>query len=235
MNRTLQTIRYLTYSLKWMFLVELLVSLGVVALTDYAFVHTGGSDLGQSAVPGTVRLVAVVFSILIGFLYFRPNFRVALANGISRKTFMLAYLPVAGLTAIIFTITSQVIVTTHNWIWPNPSTYGTLFSFKGVWLLAVLVQIVLYFLLIISSWFITFLYYRSNNIMKWIISLAVSSIFFFPMLAPEYYYVTVSPALHDLVMWCLNRPERLPIVILGVSAVLFEFTYLLIYRAPLKD
>lgn len=235
MNRTNQTIRYLTYSLKWMFLIELLVAVGIVLLTDYIFLQTGGSDLSQSAMPGTVRLTAVVFSILIGFLYIRPNFRVALANGISRKTFILAYLPVAGLVAVVFAITSQLIVGVHNWIWPTPSAFGVFINFKLVWLWSFVAQAALCFLLIMSSWFISFLYYRCNTIMKWVISLLVGLIFCFPIIAPEFYSMSISPTFHDFLMWCLFRPERFIIIMLAFSVLFYEGTYLLIYRAPLKD
>ncbi len=235
MNRTIQTIRYLIYSLKWMVLVELLVSLGVVFLSDYAYIKTGGSDLGKSAVPGTVRLVAVVFSILVGVIYFRPNFRVALANGVSRKTFMWAYLPIAALVGMVFTIISQVIVGVHNFIWPNPDSFGALLNFKLAWLWSFVIQMVLYSLLIISGWFLSFVYYRSNTLMKWIVSLVISFVFFVPAIIPEYYGQTLSPALRDFVLWCVYRPERSPLILLGLTVILYELTFLLLHRAPLKD
>jgi hypothetical protein len=107
---------------------------------------------------------------------------VALANGISRKTFMWAYLPVAALVGVIFTIISQMIVGAHNWLWPNPTAFGALLNFKLVWLWSFVIQIVLYFLLIIAGWFLSFIYYRSNKLMKWIVSLVISFVFFIPVL-----------------------------------------------------
>ena len=235
MNRTLQTIRYLTRNLRWMMIAGVLVMLGVVILTDYIFYRTGGFNMSQSSVPGTVEMTAGVFSLLIGLLYFRPHFRVALANGISRKTFMLANLPAAGIMAVVFAITTQVILNVHNLIWPISSITNAFYGSTMVWLRAMLIQFLLYFLLICLGWFVSFIYYRSNTMMKWIISLAASFVFFLPTIAPQEYYMSIAPAIHDFLMWCRIGFVRAPLMLLGFSAILFEFTFLLIHRAPLKD
>ena len=235
MNKTLQTIHYLTKSLKWMMIIGVLVMLGVVVLTDYIFYRTGGFDMSKSSVPGTVEMTAGVFSLLIGLLYFRSNFRVALANGISRKTFMLANLPVAGLVALVFAIANQVIVNVHNLIWPISSIRSVLVQSSLNWLWSLLFQFMSNFMLIGLGWFITFIYYRSNTVMKWVISMAACFVFFLPMIAPEFYYMSLAPLMHDFLVWSLHVPLRAPLLMLIFSAILAEFTFLLIYRAPLKD
>lgn len=235
MNRTLQTIRYLTKNLRWMMISGVLVMLGVLILTDYIFYRTGGFDLSQSSVPGTVEMTAGVFSLLIGLLYFRPHFRVALANGISRKTFMVANLPVAALVAVVFTIGNQVIVNVHNLIWPVTTIGSVAYQNQLNWLWSILVQFTLYFMLICLGWFVSFIYYRSNTLFKWIISLAASFVFFLPTIAPQDYSMSIAPAIHDFLVWCRYGFVRAPLMLLIFSAVLFEFTFLLMYRAPLKD
>ena len=178
MNRTTQTIRYLTYSLKWMIITGVLVMLGIVILTDFILFRTGGLTMSQSSVPGTVETTADLFSIFIGLLYFRQNFRVAIANGISRKTFMLANLPVAVLVAVIFTIACQVIVAVHNLIWPISSSDAVINASKLSWLGSSASQMTAFFMLIGLGWFVTFIYYRSDTVLKWVISLVASFIFF---------------------------------------------------------
>lgn len=227
--------QYLTKSHKWMMVAGVLVMLGVVILTDYIFYRTGGFNMSQSSVPGTVEMTAGVFSLLIGLLYFRPHFRVALANGISRKTFMLANLPVAGLMAVVFAIATQVILNVHNLIWPISSITNAFYDSTIVWLRAMLVQFLSYFFLICLGWFISFIYYRSNTMMKWIISLTMAFVFFLPTIAPQEYYMSVAPAIRDFLLWCRDGFVRAPLMLIGFSAILFEFTFLLIYRAPLKD
>lgn len=235
MNRTLQTIRYLIRNLRWMMIAGVLVMLGVVILTDYIFYRTGGFNLSQSSVPGTVEMTAGVFSLLIGLLYFRPHFRVALANGISRKTLMLANLPAAGLMAVVFAFATQVILNVHNLIWPISSITNAFYPSTIDWLRAALIQFLLYFMLICLGSFVSFIYYRSNTMMKWIISLAVCFVFFLPTIAPQDYYMSIAPAIHDFLVWCRIGFVRAPLMLLGFSAILFEMTFLLVYRAPLKD
>jgi len=94
---------------------------------------------------------------------------------------------------------------------------------------------VLYCLLIIAGWFLSFIYYRSNTLLKWIVSLAISFVFFVPAIVPEYYGQILSPAIRDFMLWCFHRPERSPLILLALAALLYEFTFLLTYRAPLKD
>ncbi|MBA4384760.1 MAG: hypothetical protein C0410_08490 [Anaerolinea sp.] len=211
--------------------------LGTVALADFVFYRTGGFTPGRQVVPVTMpfELTAGVFSFLIGLKYFRSNFRVALANGISRKTFMLANLPVAALIAVIFPVATIVIVQLHSLFWPITSM-SNIFSLSSLsWIWQFLFQFTLYFMLIVSGWAITFAYYRSNTLMKWVITLAACFIFFLPMISSEYYYQNIAPAIREFLLWCIYRPERSPLMMLIVSAVLFEFTFLLIHRAPLKD
>lgn len=218
-----------------MIFIGIVVMLFTVALTDFIFYRTGGFDMSKSSAPGTIEMTAAVFSFLVGILYFRPHFRVALANGISRKTFMWANLPVAAFVAAVYSLATESIISLHNLFWPITTIGSSIFQGKLNWLWMILVQFALFFMLICLGWFVSFIYYRSNTLMKWVISLIGCFIFFFPMIAPHQYYMSIAPAMKDFLIWCTKGFIRAPLMMLIASAVLYEFTFWLIYRAPLKD
>lgn len=213
----------------------IVIMLGVVVVSDYIFYRTGGLDMSQSMGLDAAEVFAAVFTFLIGLMLIRPNFRVSLANGISRKTFMVANLPVAVLVASFFAVANQIIAAIHNSLWPPKPGWETWFPTSSGWLWPLLFHIMLYLMMILAGWFTSFIYYRSNTMMKWVISLSASFIFFLPTFAPEFYSMTISPVIRALYLWRLQNPVRGPLIILILSAFLFGLTYWLVHRAPLKD
>jgi len=229
--------QYLTKSLKRVTFFSIFVVLITVIIADYIFYKTGGFDPGRPIETRSMafELVAGSFAFLIGLKYFRPNFNVALANGISRKTFLLANLPVAALIAVVFPVSNLLMIQIHNVFSPISTMSEMIFPLITGWLWSLLFQFALYFMLLIGGWFITFIYYRSNALLKWIISLIPFVFFIIPIVDSQFYYQSIHPVLKNSIMWVFHQPARPPLLMLIFSAILAAFTFLLIYRAPLKD
>ena len=97
MKKTFQIARYLFKSLVWVTVSGFFTFLVNVAITDLVYHLTDRNIAPHPFVSLTTpfEVVGITFALLIGLIPFIANFKVALANGVSRKTFLLANLPVA--------------------------------------------------------------------------------------------------------------------------------------------
>ena len=123
MKKMLQTLKYLYKGYALLIAIGFLSILGSAAITDLIYYLTSGY-FKNSPAPQTVRITvpmdaaAAVCALLIGLILFLVNFKVALANGISRRTFLLANFPAAGITAAVFSIFNLAVVQVHGLFWP---------------------------------------------------------------------------------------------------------------------
>jgi len=238
MNRILQTMRYLTKSIINPTLFALVVTVAMVAISDFTFFNTGQFSLtkSQSALTMPLELTSGCFSLLIGAVIFLGNFRVSLANGISRRTFMLANLPVAMLLAAIFSIATIVITKVHNLFWPiNTLSEGIMIenpNLNNAW--PMIFQFSLYLFLILGGRFITSVYYRSNRWIRVILSLVPIMVFIFMLRATNGNQGVFPRVITSLFFYVIQPENIINFLILG-SLVMFALTWLVIYRAPLKD
>jgi hypothetical protein len=234
MNNLLQTIRYLVKSFVAGIVLGFFVILGIVAITDWVYYFTDHQyntihPVTSLTVP--FEVVAGIFALLIGLVLFIPDFKVALANGISRRTYFLASLPSAGLAAAVFTIINLVVIKVHGLFWPINSISDVFYPHSG-WLELLILQFILYFLLILTGRFITLVYYRSSAPVKWVISLAPFVLIALLLVEDARLGGTISRAFDDFVHWLY--PRVLPTMFVD-SVILSGLLYLLIRRAPLKD
>ncbi len=236
MNKTLQTLRYLAKSSSAGIFFGFLVILGTVAVTDLVFYLT---DQAYNTVHLVVSLTvpfevtAGIFTLLIGMVLFIPDFKVALANGISRKTFLMANLPAAGIAAAAFSIFNLVVVKVHGLFWPINSI-GDLSYPQAGWVAFLLLQFTLYFLLIMAGRFISLAYYRSSPPVRWAISLAPFVLFGLLIEMDIRSDGKIFEAIGAYLLWSLRFPTAL-VSMLAYSAILYGLTYVLLRRAPLKD
>jgi hypothetical protein len=230
MEKILQTMRYLSTGFILMLAIGFGSLLGNVLFTNLIFHLTDRAGIGRAVGPLTVPLemTASIFALLIGLILFLSNFKVAIANGISRRTFMVANLPVALLAAVALSLLNGITVLVHGLFWPVVSI-TQLFYPQGVGLL--LLQFGLYFLLIAAGWVISLAYYRASVPVRWAISLS-----------PFVLYVLLRMTNFDtepLIKLSLglgnqhNAYQGAAFLFL-YAAILFGVTYLLIRRAPLK-
>ncbi len=236
MKKTLQTLRYLFKSSSMGIVFGFLVILITVAISDLVYFLT---DYAYNTVHPVVTLMvpfevtAGIFALLIGLVLFIATFKVALANGISRKTFLLANLPAAWIAAAAFSIFNLVVVKVHGLFWPITTIIGWNYPQIG-WAELLIFQFALYFLLITAGWFITLAYYRSSVPVKWAISVAPFVLFGLLRVAQARSGYPIFAAILEYLLWSLSGP-RAVFSMFAYSATLCGLVYLLIRRAPLKD
>ena len=236
MNKMLQTLRYLAKTLSKGIILGFLVILSTVAISDLVYFQT---DYSYNTVHPVVTLstpfevTAGIFALLIGLVLFITTFKVALANGISRKTFLMANLPAAGISAAAFSIFSLVFVKVHGLFWPISLLSNQIYPGIG-WAGLLILQFALYFLLIVSGWFISLVYYRSSIPVKWVVTLAPFILFSQLPGANERSEGAIYQAIWDYLLVTM-RMDRAPFTLLAYSALLCGLVFLLLRRAPLKD
>lgn len=236
MKKTLQTLRYLFKSSSMGIVFGFLVILITVAISDLVYFLT---DYAYNTVHPVVTLMAPfevtagIFALLIGLVLFIATFKVVLANGISRKTFLLANLPAAWIAAAAFSIFNLVVVKVHGLFWPITTIIGWNYPQIG-WAELLIFQFALYFLLITAGWFITLAYYRSSVPVKWAISVTPIVLFGLLRVAQARFGYPIFVAIWEYLLWTLSFP-RAVFSLLAYSAILCGLVYLLIRRAPLKD
>jgi len=235
MNKILQTFRYLMKSLSASMIIEVVVVLGTVAVTDLVFFLTSKYSMVNRDLSLTVpfEVVTGAFAMLIGMVLFIADFKVMLANGISRKTYMLATLLSAGTAAGAFATFNLLVMAVHGLFWPIvfiTQLYYPTIGWAGVWIS----QFLLYFLLIMLGRMITSAYYRSSTWVRWAISL--SPFVLFGVLA------VANARSGGAVFWTIYsyhlasmRQDRAPWTLLAYAVILCGLVYLLIRRAPIRD
>jgi hypothetical protein len=237
MEKILQTMRYLSTGFILMLAIGFGSLLGNVLFTNVIFRITDRANIGRAAGPQTVPLemTAAVFALLTGLLLFLINFKVAVANGISRRTFLIANLPVALVAAAALALLNGIVVWVHGFFWPAVSISHLLYqqaSSPGL----LLVQFGLYFLLIAAGWAISLAYYRASVLVRWVISLAP-----FALIALlRVINIETGGSLTSFFRYSLGlvgsqpNPYQGAAFLFVYAAMLIGATYLLIRRAPLK-
>jgi hypothetical protein len=235
-KKTLQTARYLFKSFAWVTVSGFLSVLVSVAITDLVYHLTDRSSTPHPVVSLTTpfEVVDVIFALLIGLILFITNLKVSLANGISRKTFLLANLPVAMMAAAALVIFNLIVALIHGLFWPINFISDLFYPHTSLAGLVIL-QFALYFLLIVAGWFITLAYYRSSVPVKWAISLAPFVLYALLRVANAFSAGVIFTSLGDYLRMSTSGPYTAAISWLAYSAILYGLVYLLIRRAPLKD
>ena len=234
MKKTLPTLRYLFKSSRGWIVIGFLVILVTVAVTDLVYNFTSRHGVVQQVVSLTVpfEFTAAVFSLLIGLVLFISSFKVALANGVSRKTFLLANLLAAGIAAAAFSIFNLVVVLVHGLFWPVIMISQIMYPFiSWPWLL--ILQFAGYLLVVIAGWLIALAYYRSSNFGKSILSLAPIAVIAILQVANARSGGALFAAISQYQSITM-RMDRAPFTMLAYAAILCGLVYLLLRRAPLK-
>lgn len=233
--KTLPTFRYLMKSLGPWIVIGFFVILCTVAASDLIFYFTEKYHPLETVVPLTVpfEFSTGVFALLIGLAQFISDFKVGLANGISRKTFHLANLLSAGTWAAAFSIFNFLVAKVHGLFWPIAFSSEVFYPQIG-WAEILILQFTLYLLLIMVGRLIALAYYRSSTAGKWAVSLA-------PFVLLGLYLVGNARSGGELgaALWGYHRltmgMDLAPVTLLVYSAILAGLVYLLFRRAPLKD
>ncbi len=235
MKKTLQTLHFLIKRYSMGIVIGFLVILSSLVISYVGFSLTDRSYPRQVVwVTPPFELIAGIFAMLIGLVLFIPDFRMALANGISRKTFFWANIPAALLFALAFSIFNLMIVLIYGHFLPISIISDLIYTHIG-WVESLVLQTALYFLLVMLGRFITLIYYRSSKTVKWIVSLTPLMLIILDL---QIYKSSVGEShriIGEFVKISMGTPYRAALSMLAYSAVLCGLIFLLIRRAPLKD
>jgi len=236
MNKTLQTFRYLSKSFMGLTFMGFLVILGNVAIVDLVFFLTNRYNPVQQVVPltGPFEVTDGIVIFLVSLIPFIPNLKIAVANGVSRKTFLLANLPVAAIMAGALSIFNLAVVRVHDLFWPI-IFLSDLFYPQNSWAGVLVLQFALYFLLIAAGWCVTLAYYRSRVPLKWVISLAPLGLYALLRVANALSGGDTFQSIGAYLRFSLGSPLRATLSMLAYAVVLCGVVYLLIRRAPVPD
>ncbi len=235
MNKTFQTLRFLSRGFAWVTLVGFLCVLATMATADLVFFLTDRANPIHSVVMLTMpfEMTSGTIALIIGLALFVSNFKVILANGVSRKTFLLANLPAAGISAAALALFNLIAVQVHGLFWPNVLISGWLYPQAGV-IELFLLQFALYFLLIVAGWFIALAYYRSSVLVRWGITLSPAVGFALLKVINAQTGGATFAAIDRSLRASMASPLSATISWLAFAVLLCGAVWLLIRRAPLK-
>lgn len=236
-------IKYQLYASKGPLLIFYSIMFSILLLTTSSFALFGS---GAAEVRGN-DMASIIFIFVLGLTSFREDFRFCLANGVSRKTqfkgFIVAILVIAGLMAVIDTIYTNLFSALVPYYSFFSMIYGHigpdeaetfLFRIDGL-----LWSFFLYAAFAILGYFITLVYYRSNLLMKLIVSIVPPVLLF--ILLPYWAFVnqTISDSLIgliDLILGLGSIPNPYSAMLsFSVFFILFSAgSYWLMKRAPIK-
>jgi hypothetical protein len=236
MKKKLQTFRFLTKSFSSGIIFGLLAILSTVALTDIVYYLTARELAVHKVVSLTVpfEVIAGFFALLLSMALFIVNFRMILANGVSRKTFLLANLPAAIIVAAVYAVFNLTVEKVHGLFWPINSISDLVYENIN-WASFLIFQLSLYFLLIVFGWVITLAYYRSSVPVKWAIS--ISPLVFLIILQQDnaHFSGDITRAIGDYLHATMGTPYSAALSMLIYGVVFCGLAYLLLRRAPIKD
>lgn len=237
MNKTFQTFRFVSRSFAFMTIIGFFCILVSVVATNLIFYLTDMYDSIMTqrtlvSLTAPLEVTAAIFALLTGLVMIINNLKVILANGVTRKTFWLANLPAALLTALALTLFNQLIVLISGLFLPVQLISDMIYPLDG-WFSKMVFQFGAYTLLIVLGWFIALAYYRSSTLMKWVISLVPYFLLreFLALARSDFLATQTRIAIVNVLF---GTPARTGLTFLIAAAILSGLVYLLLRRAPLK-
>ena len=242
MQKTGQTFRLLLRRSNELILGVFFSILATVAFTELIYYLTSRTISTPEAVSLTVPFENITgfIALLFGITQIITNFKITLANGVSRKNLMMASILSAAAAAAALSIINLIVALVVNFVAAlSPQLLpvnfvSSLFFFSLSWLMLLLLQFVLYFLSIASGWFITLAYYRSTAPLKWAISFLPFLLYALLRTANAYTNGGLFNAINDYIVLSTKTPYTTFISFLAYTIVACGLVYLLIRRAPLK-
>lgn len=179
--------------------------------------------------------IAVIFLLIVGLASFAENLRLALANGVSRRTHFLSFLLFALVASVVTALLSILFDAIPGFF----GVSGASSQFSGSFFVLLLFFAMVYLCIAALGYFIAGAYYRMNNPARVAVSIGVPAgliIFFVNALsfhagAPLY---SVGYALLAFGDWMTQTTNAS--LFFALAAVLFLFLgWLLTRRAPIKE
>ncbi len=242
MMKILPTLRYISRNYARHTVIAVFASVASMVLVDLVFISTDHSGLRHTTVQTLpVDWVAGMFALLAGLLYFTPHFHVALANGISRRTFLTANVPAAAALAALFTLLSYILVLLHSLFWPSVMITQLIYalSTRADWFAIFVVQWAAYVFMIMLGCFSAMVVYQATTPLRWAYFLAPVALYF-TLIADANAGGRIFDFLKDVLLTVLGlrgvpapNPYIATLTLTLGAALLAGLVYLVLRRTPL--
>lgn len=245
MNKILPIFKYLLKSSCAVILIGFFNVLFNAVITDWIFFFTArqsGYDW-KSANPAltmTFEYTTAIYMFVICLIAFIPGLKIALANGISRRTYFWANLPAICVMSAVFAVWNILVVLAHRpfvqviqfseWVYPDTGLASSL-----------LLPFCLSLAAGVLGWLISLAYYRADNTVRWIISLApftlLGMLIVLNVNSDGRLFEGLSHG-YRVIMGTAAQSRNPFIAVLTLScliAVIYAIIYLILRRTPLRD
>ncbi|MBN1191192.1 MAG: hypothetical protein JXA46_15655 [Dehalococcoidales bacterium] len=209
-------------------LLNVLISAAVIRLTDYE----GPAGTGDG--------IAMIWILVVGLIFFAPSFKYMLFQGISRKRFFLAgSLSMVTLAAVI-TVLVLVIYSINLQVANVWMVYKVIYG-NHVSIGLVLWEFAAFLFLGMLGWFISLVYYVSNRIARYIVSISpivlIILLVFFNALADGAISRTVLDFLITVMGLSSSDPNPYTgtVSMLAAAVIISGAVFLLLRRAQVND
>ena len=224
-------------------LYSILVGIYLIALITSLIVPVNLSD----GTFGGMDSIPQVFLFVAGIVTFTPNLKLALANGISRKTEFTTTLLSAGTVSVIYMILNIGICLLFGTIFAYQDGFATTFpgfTFANgaqYHLLKILYDILGNFTSFIGGYFIGALYYRMSKPLKILVSVGVPVLLFVgaPIASISFlryaWFLRLVDAVVSILTTISGNPYYTILTSVLIILILGVFSFLLIRKAPIKE
>lgn len=207
-----------------------------------------------TGVIGGFEMASIIFIFVAGLNSFKSNFKMLLANGVSRvtmfKSTVVGILPMAGILALVDSINGVVLSSLLRFqtmfgqmygarYAAMPATFGTQVqaSLEGfLWMFFAYAAVAM------LGFFITTLYYRMNKAFKLIVSIGVPVLIFvvLPYVDATLFHGTIFAGIREFIAFTLGfRSGCVPYIAMASNGVVFvtlgALQYLAMRRAQIKE
>lgn len=194
-----------------------------------------------------LEFVSYIFVMVAGITSFKPNLKLALANGISRKTEFTASMLSAATISVIFLAANSLIGLLFGTITTYQSDFQTMYTSSdfpnnGVYgLMAAIYNVFSLFGSYTFGYFVGGLYYRMSKPLKIVVSVGVPVMAFigFPIIGVISYKNELIAGIITYVIKTVGtiiaNPYLTTLWDLILAIAFLVFSFLLIRRAPLKE
>lgn len=203
-------------------------------------------DQGHPSFEG-MEFVSQIFLVVAGITFFKPNLKLALANGISRRTEFVVTMLAALTVGAVCMVLNDGVNLLYGTVYPTESAfYMTYSGFNfanqaAYYLTKVAYDILGNFFCFVVGYFIGALYYRMNRALKIAVSIGVP-VLFSSAAGIAGFLSFRSEFWRDLFAWAFEtiariyaNPYSYLLATILVHALLIFFSYLLIRTAPIKE
>jgi hypothetical protein len=237
MNNTLKVSRYLFRDFRKGMMIFYAIILAIIILMVALYFNVISPGDGYANFSG-FGLSAFIFLFVSGLNCFKVNFKFLQANNISRKRFysanIVALITVSAIMALIDTAMTNILklMIPYESILEQLYRNGAIFT-NFMWSFA------LFILAVSTGWCITMLYYKSDKLMKTVISFAPVLIIVLLVMLNNLVRGAIGTAIVRFLTLALgfgnNNPYMAVLSFFIAAAGALGLCYLLIRRMPIKD